>query len=539
MSRSGGPPGSGPVRWLETPGGPAAAELAERWLAGELGVAATHDNPRRRLARLTLPDGGPVWLKQYRRGDAQRLRRLLGRAPADGEWRALRALHRAGVPAPRPLARGRLASGDDVLLLSHVDGAPLADALPAAPDARRRALSALGAVLRHLHQAGWVHGDLHHGNVLLAPAGPALVDLQQGLRSRRRSRRLEDLGRLDHSLAPLLSTPDRVRLRAAALGLERPFDRDARSALVAVAVASARRRRRHARSRLRRTLRSGRAFDTAAAGGGRGMRVRTLGQASLEQAVAAHAEALARDDGRVLERDGRSALSLLEIDGRGLVAKETPARGRLGALRDLARGSAGRRAWRGGHGLRVLAVPAPEPLAYLEWRRLGLPLRSLVLMERVEGAHGLHEALERGDAATRERALAALLRLVTRLHRLGATHRDLKASNVLVVAAGGGMEALPIDLEDVRFPRWLSDAARLETLAQLNASVSDALPSEQRRAWLARYLRVLPFGRSAAAVRSEVVARSRARRHRWRGEACDPEVPGLRRRPASPRSTGR
>ena len=86
----------------------------------------------------------------------------------------------------------------------------------------RSAVSAL--CVTRIHEAGFVHGDLHSGNVLWTEAGPVLLDLQHARRSRSRRARNRDLGDLDYSLWRHASLADRMRLRAAALGVTPPFD---------------------------------------------------------------------------------------------------------------------------------------------------------------------------------------------------------------------------------------------------------------------------------------------------------------------------
>jgi hypothetical protein len=77
-----------------------------------------------------------------------------------------------------------------------------------------------------------------------------------------------------------------------------------------------------------------------------------------------------------------------------------------------------------------------------------------------------------------------------------------------------------VDLEGVRFRRRLPEAARIEALAQLNASLPDGVPADVRRRAFARYCAALPFARPRGEVLAQVVARSLARRHRWTGADC-------------------
>jgi tRNA A-37 threonylcarbamoyl transferase component Bud32 len=489
------------------------------------GYGILRTNERRCIARIRSDDAKDLLLKQFRVGSGlhpwrERLRAWAGRGSGDHEWRALQALSRAGMPVPRPLAHGVLSNGDRLLVLEHLGGRSLADALADGPRARRKLLAGLGSAVAAIHASGHIHGDLHHGNVLVTPAGPVLLDLQQARAATGLAARARDLAHLDHSLAPLLSTPDRVRLRAAALSLALPFSAEARAQLRLVGELSRERARHHAASRRRHASRPGRAFVVASLAGARGLRVRELSDEVLARALRAHTEAVAAGDARVIEDDDRASLCGLEVDQHRMVSKEVRTRSLGRAVADLFRGSSARRAWLGGHGLQILAVGAATPLAYLEWRRLGCPVRSLVLLEDLRPDEGAHRVLETAVPATRIAALDALLDLVLRLHRAGADHGDLKASHVLLRPAGARFEARLIDLDGVRFRAQLSDAERVRSLAQLNASVGDALEPALREGFFARYAQALRFAAGARLAREAVVRESLARKHRWTGQGC-------------------
>jgi tRNA A-37 threonylcarbamoyl transferase component Bud32 len=493
----------------------------ERWSRGALAEQVLADSPRRRLARLSDPAAGELLIKQFRVGSGRhRLRELakrrLGRGQAEREERALRALRGAGVAVPEPLGLALREDGDALLALRFVDGAPLDAALAAAPPARRRLLARLGETVAALHRAGWIHADLHRGNVLVAGGAPLLLDVQRARRNRSAAARHADLGQLDYSLWGRASLADRIRLRAAALGLERPFDAAARGALRAVGRAAEQRADAHARSRTRRALRSGRAQAAARVGSLRGLRVRELDAESLAALVSAHAAAHAAGDARVLQSDARARLSRLELGELRVVVKEGRYRGLARGLADAVRGSAGRRAWRAGHGLLARKVGAARPLAFLEERRLGIPVRSLVVLEDLRPAPDALEA----SARQPEAVALALAGLALALHRRGVDHGDLKCTNVYLAGAPP-FSARLVDLEGVRFRGRLSDRLRIEGLAQLNASLPDAVPAEARRRAFARYCAALPFERPRPDVLAEIAARSLARRHRWSGADCD------------------
>lgn len=507
------------IRWHS--GSRPVRERVDAWWRGDsTRQTVLHDNPRRRLARLQGPEGDWI-VKQFRLGSGKhaardRWKERIGASPGRREARVLARLHAAGLPVPEPLAYGVTPGGDDLLVLRFLEGRQLDLALdqPAAP--RRALLRSLGQALYRLHAAGFVHRDLHPGNVLVTREGPFFLDLQKARRRRSPRARRGDLGALDFSLWDRLSLPDRIRLRAAALDLALPFPETGRSELRRVGDAARRRAWLHGRSRTRRALLPGRLYARVELEGARGMRWRDFPEAAVAQALAAHREAVARGDERLWKADGRSRISAVEAAGRALLVKEVLPRGWARVLADAVRGSPARRAWCAGHGLLQRGIGAARPLVFLERRRVGLPLASWLVLERLETAR---DAVELAPADP-ERILDALLRLVDRLHRHGVDHGDLKASHVLLDPNDPRPKPRLVDLEGVQFRRRLGDARRLAALAQLNASLPDAVPSAARLERFQRYAARQRFSVPSRQALLELVQQSLARRHRWTGADC-------------------
>ncbi len=374
---------------------------------------------RRRLARIPLAGGRSCFAKHYLASDRHAWRDAwkarLGLDTARREWRALTQLNAVGIPVPAALAHVRLASGEHVVVTEWIDGTPLALAL--ADGARRRALvAAVGALVRALHDAGWVHRDLHRENILIANGAPVLIDLQAARRARSTAARLRDLGRLDHSLRRVLSRGDRVRLRAAALGADRPLDRENRARVRAVGVASLARARSHAASRARRSLRAGRRAQRFDHAGGRGLLSRAFDPAAVYALLAAPAATV------------------------GFEVRRYRA-----SLRDFWRGSAARRAWAVAHALEASDLACVTPVAFLEWSRVGLPLGSALIVA-VEPCETPAALARRADAQ---------VDLLARLREAGFDTRDLDARGIALCEHSGRIEARVTALEQLRFPaQW-------------------------------------------------------------------------------------
>jgi tRNA A-37 threonylcarbamoyl transferase component Bud32 len=483
------------------------------------GASVLRDQPgHRRLLRARLASGDEIFLKRFGAG-RHRLREGLKRAlrleAARREWRALVSLHARGVRVPEPLALASLAGGDLVIATRFLEGRTLKQTLAEQTSRRRALLEAVGDLVASLHAAGWAHRDLHHGNLLVGAAGVWLLDLQSALPMRAEAARRRDLGELDHSLAGSLSLCDRVRLRARALGLSRPFSAEGRRSLRAAGRASDTRARAHARSRTRRARRPGRRYARLRAGDRQGLRLARIDEGLALRALAHHQHALAGGGSRVVQRGARSNVTRLEVDGVRLVLKEWERHGPLRLAADLLRGSPAARGWRSGVGLRARRIGAAVPYAFLERRRLGAPVASWLLLEDLWPA--LPADTPGLDAPRVAQALAGLL---ARLHRAGIRHGDLKASHVYLAAGSADPEPRLIDLEDVRFGRRLPDRARIRELAQLNASLPDWLPDALRCRAFERYRAALPFRSPWQECLRQVVQASLARAHRWSGRGC-------------------
>jgi hypothetical protein len=260
------------------------------------------------------------------------------------------------------------------------------------------------------------------------------------------------------------------------------------------------------------------------------MRHREIEEAELQEAVKAHRMAQAQASEGALKADSRSAVSRVAVGHHRLLVKDFPSRGVLRALADGLRGSPARRAWLGGHGLRARGIGSATPFAFLEQRHWGIPRRSVVVLADLGRCPDALEVVQRDPAE----GLDLLVQLLVQLHGRAAEHGDLKATHVLIAPQPLG--TCLVDLEGVRFPRRLSEARRLRSLAELNASLPDSFPARLRRRAFERYARHHPFRMGTEDALRRLVAASLARRHRFRGEGC---AEASAANPATKRQPGR
>jgi tRNA A-37 threonylcarbamoyl transferase component Bud32 len=191
---------------------PLLADAADR-IERLPGAAILRENRARRLVALPLDGGGRGFAKLFLRKEG--LQGLLDRfrSRAVREASALIAAAGAGVAAPRPVAFA-VGYGPDVAGILVTDALPEAEPLQqvleragrllrgAAFRARRDLLRRLGGMAARLEEAGWRHGDLHTGNILISPpmleGTPYVIDWQ---RARRGGGHPPDLVDLVYSLS--------------------------------------------------------------------------------------------------------------------------------------------------------------------------------------------------------------------------------------------------------------------------------------------------------------------------------------------------
>jgi tRNA A-37 threonylcarbamoyl transferase component Bud32 len=429
----------------------------------------------------------------------EKWKRLFGQSPARREWKALESLFQAGALVPRPRAWGRLPHGDEIIVTDFINGKRLTD-----PEADL--VDAMASAIAKFHGAGYRHGDLHLGNLLAADREIVLLDLQRARRLRSARDRLWDLARLELSLARAGWNPTLRKALRDRLDVGDEFEKILRRFL-----------RDHLRGRARRVLRVGRNWSTAQVGNLRGLRDVSVEEKSL----AALIETCDQQTRKRERRGGRVQIvetKILdpEIGERVVVVKRIASGNLRRALGDRLRGTPAARAFRAGQASELLSERAARPLAFLEERRFGLPVSSLLVLEKV-GDEDL-DLVSPNSPEAEHRLACALGEWLADGHAWGLSHRDLKASNIRVAIRAEAIRFWMIDLEDLSGPKPLSDEARLHALSQLNASLADeAMTIGSRLAGLQTYESRVPFSAGSESAATLIARRSLARAHRWRG----------------------
>lgn len=563
------PPSPDTVSFAGADGLSWVAEAAEAaWVRGTVaaapravgslpGAAVVKRNPVRTVWRVPR-DGAPaVFVKRFSVGKVlDPVKYLLTASRAAAEWEASRGMRSAGIPAAEVVAMAEARTAG-VLRGAMLVVAEVPDTLELVPflfhrwpgggpwsgeeaRARRAFLLRLGALVRRIHDAGFVHPDLHGGNVLVGaePGEPSITVIDLHTVRRRASvgpgARESDLAKFLHSLLTATSTADRARILRAYEGGAPSLPPGDPLRRMEGRIAALEARRVRSRTVAARLLRPSGRFDAARSGDLRMVFLRKWGREPFLRALEAHARAAAAGGEALLKKGGRSTVTRVTVDGPGgpvpVVVKETRVRGAT----DLAKNALVRpravRSWLGGNGLWHRNVDVAEPLALLvrgSWPRLR---ESFLVMEDVAAAGERFDLRtlrlwgegvpDRASGRAKRRLASRFGSFVGSLHARGIYHGDLKAVNVFLRPKHGRESFCLVDYDRVAFGAGpVGLRRRAKNLAQLAASLGE---------WFTRADR-LRFYRSYAA-KVEGAWEERREAARLVAEACARKIV-VRRRP--------
>lgn len=467
--------------------------------------------PHRRVVAVSLP-GVAFHVKEYREGAIRGSKARL-------EFTRTQEVAARGVPTLEPLAAGEhtdAAGGRRSYFVTRTvpDVSPLWGFLEETlPDLSRQAKTilrqqtavAMGRFLAKLHDAGVTLADMHPGNLLVRLTGAEmelfLIDLYTVrlgpplpwlasaanlvvlnrwfmLRSEHTDRlRFWHAYRTARATLDTQTTAQAARVSQSRTHLEKWAKAEVRE-LESGTLAS---NLDFWRGYDRRCLENNRQFKRVAAPGVVGHAVRDFPAETLRQLLA-DPDAAFRDPAAKVLKQSKS-VTVVEVtlplaDGpRPVIVKRLAVTRWTDPWVSLFRRPPALRAYLMGHTLRGRLLPTPRPLAVLHRRRFGLLREGYVVTEKVPAATELTDFV-RGLATQSRRDVRAILRplvddlarLVALLHQRRLSHRDLKASNVLVSEEEGRRRLTLIDLVGVTTHRHVSRSRRVQNLARLHTS---------------------------------------------------------------------
>lgn len=508
--------------------GPEGSPRLREWLrSGRVRVIRARGH--RTIYYVELPDRA-FYVKHDRRTGLLGLARNLFRTGhARREWRGAHETLRRGIPTARPVAlgeplRGRLANDsyfvtEAIPLACPLDRFLMVRVAQLPPRARARmrrlVLQSLAQFVAAVHEAGIRHNDFHAGNVLVqtepCPENTAGSDPRVGLYLidlpgvRFSSRPLDwpgsrkDLVALCAEWFDRSSIAERWRFWRTYLAARPELDVPERRLIVDQLDLGARAySHRVDRRRDRRALRTNYDFTALRQPHATAHGVVDLPEPELARLLEDPEQLLWQNLDHPIKLGHGSLIVQAEIamaEGPVRIAyKRCRPRNWWKSLCGCFRRGRVLRGWYLGHALLARGIDTPRPLAVFEPKQPWLGRPSYLACEWIEGAENLHlwgwrvteqplpERLRRAA-----RCAESLGRLIGRMHARHIAHRDLKASNLLVVEHDDllvvehddllvvehddAVRTYVVDVDGVAVRRRLGSARQVADLARLATSV--------------------------------------------------------------------
>ena len=500
----------------------------ERWLADGSAVEVKR-GAGRTIHRVRLP-GLDFYVKHFRSPRLTTLvHHMFRQGRAEKEFTLAAVLDRCHVNTVYPLALGERrrrgvlveswlvteAIPNGLTLFDLIENHVGTPALPDTVELRRHIADELARLAATVHDHGIEHRDLHERNIVVQPAGAGrfrffLLDLHELRRHRTLSWALarRELTRMGRYFTIRTTHADRLRFLKAYLR-ERHFPPNAyRTLAPAVEHQTAESRADFWRRRDVRKVRKNPRLVQYRDGAMRAEAVTDLPEELVRSLMAAPDRPFDHNVHRWWKIGRVTRVAEVDLPAAGrtgenlLIYKQYYFKGWLESLSVHVRHNQAMRAWNNGRSLLLRELPTPRPLALIQRFRYGVPVTSYLLTERVPDAQTIPHYLERHlphlPPRERRRVLRGVIHqsatMLRRLHERRVTHRDLKASNVLVTPTAdlARPKLWLIDLDGVQTWQTVPEDQRLQNLARFYVSFHHNrwLSASDRLQFLRTYLPV-------------------------------------------------
>lgn len=523
--------------WGEVLLGPDGLRL-DRWRA-EGRLATVKAGPHRVVYRVDLPEG-IFYVKHFLIPDWRAmLRQWVRRGKGRNEGKRSRDLATIGVPTITPIALGerrkRKFLFENYLVTLAISGTTPLDEfverqLPGWPDparshARQELAEALAVMTARLHDSGLLHHDFHPGNILVrfdAHDRPELsmidLDALRKCRNVTWTRARRNLALLDHFFWLRCTRTDRYRFLKTYLESRSGPPTDVRRFARAIEDTTRLWAERLWRRWGRRCRGSNKYFKVFPGGTNWGVASNDLDPGEFD-ALLADPDLPFAARSTVVLKDSRTttvAETTMTVRGRPtpVIYKRFNRKKWIDPLLTLFRPSRAWQSWQAAQDLASRGIPTPQSLGFLSRRSAFrsdplfwfLPRETYLITVKEPDAVTLGSYIREvlpGLAPDARRArirglTASLALLVRSLHERSLSHRDLKASNILIKVDGDDRRRdrlSLIDLVGVRLRHPLPMRRRVQNLARLSLSLN-VVPGRTRADTLQFLRAYLPWGLS-------------------------------------------
>jgi len=415
---------------------------------------------------------------------------------------------------------------------------------------KRVLLDKLALFIRDIHEKGFCHYDLHAGNILIrfkndqAASGHDydlyLMDLHSVKIFKNISirKRIYNLAQIFNSLSAIMTKADKLDFVRSYGSNVLGNITDENELVKQIDAQFLRIRNIHYRSRMKRCLKESSVFSREKFAGMKMFFRKGYNTDNFKKLIEKHNNALVSNDRAVImKRDSKTLLTrnaFKDKTVRNVVVKQYKA-GCLGRLlKNIFRGSAGRKAWIAGNGLRVYGFNTPLPLALFEEKISGMTKDSYLIMEEVkdslemdryilknfnnrletnQGKEQNHSAAPpsqggefkelktttldtdqlyhspREKIKKRRAFIRNFAKTLGEMHNHSIFHHDLKTCNIMVKEKDTSFDFTFLDFDKFSFNEKITARKRVKNLIQINLSTPRLFTLADRIRFLNEYLR--------------------------------------------------
>jgi tRNA A-37 threonylcarbamoyl transferase component Bud32 len=364
------------------------------------------------------------------------LDRRRGKTHFQRELHGIQALEAADIPTPSLLHSGTLADGRTPILLTRriKQAIDLKKALVKNPPAAemKEMLSTTVGAIASMHSAGLSQRDIHPGNFLLTQNTVMIIDGADIQQYRRKplpqGASIADLG--------FFLSPFSTQYENLLTGLIRDYCHCREWSLTPqlikrVEKAISRQNDRREKKFLQKTMRSSTAFIARRTWHRHMVCDRNWYSPTVQPLLDDPDTAM--ETGTILKAGNSATVVKIKVADRILVIKRYNLKNRSHAFSRALRPTRAIISWRNANRLKLMGIPTPQPLAFIEERLGPLRRRAFFISEYIPG-ESISEAIEKNKDTPKQLMHYAnyLIHLLKHFYRLRISHGDLKSTNLVV-----------------------------------------------------------------------------------------------------------
>ena len=491
---------------------------------------------------ISMPESGinanGIYIKYFKRGGFKEyIKHLFVPTKARTEWEVGNALRSNDIKTALPLAisegkRGLLMVTETVTnseeLMEFFTANYVSFLSEGKEFEKRMLLNKLAVFIRDIHEKGFCHYDLHAGNILIkfnkeqnvTGYDLYLMDLHRVkiFKSVSTNKRIFNLAQIFNSLSSIMTMSDKFDFIRSYGDSAFGNVTDEKELVRQIDEQSSKIRNIHYRSRRKRCLKESSVFSRRMIANMKMFFRKGYDTDSLHELIEKHNSALINNDSAVIMKcDSKTALTRHAFKDKtvqNVVVKQY----RVGCfgclLKNLFRGSAGRKAWVAGNGLRVYGLNTPLPLALLEKKRSGITTGSYLIMEEVKDSLEMDRYIlknldNRKDIKKKKALISNIANTLGEMHNHNIFHHDLKTCNIMVKENGKSFDFTFLDFDKVSFNEEITVRKRVKNLVQINLSTPRLFTLTDRLRFLNEYLDLCGITNEKKNIMREVASLSK------------------------------